>query len=98
MAPNQRSGANDSANSRLAAIAGQLGSVTSSSVQAIARKPLASSRPQREWRHLPTFKELPREGGFPGCAWEVWGKGDTLGTVNMLTDAGEPDSLSLVRT
>jgi hypothetical protein len=22
----------------------------------------------------------------PGCAWDVWGKGDELGTVNLLTD------------
>lgn len=71
---------------RLAAIAGQLGTVTSTSVQAITRRPLPSSRPQREWRHLPTFKELPRQGGFPGCAWGVWGEGDQLGTVNLLTD------------
>lgn len=77
----------DSGSRRLAAIAGQLGSVTSSSVQTIARRPVASSRPQRDWRHLPTFKELPREGGFPGCAWNVWGAGDQLGTVNMLTDS-----------
>lgn len=89
MAPNSRNHDSDSSSRRLAAIAGQLGSVTSSSVQALARKPLASSRPQREWKHLPSFRELPREGGFPGCAWNVWGKGDTLGTVNMLTDAGK---------
>jgi hypothetical protein len=77
----------DSASKRLAAIAGQLGSVTSSSVQAISRRPHLPSRPQREYKHLPSFKALPREGGFPGCAWTVWGKGDTLGTVNLLSDA-----------
>ncbi|KAI0062143.1 hypothetical protein BV25DRAFT_1916420 [Artomyces pyxidatus] len=36
---------------------------------------------------LPTFDELPAFHNFPGCAWEVWGKGDQLGTVNLLTDA-----------
>jgi kynurenine formamidase len=76
----------DSSTRRLAAIAGQLGSVTSASVQTIARRPMPSSRPQKDWRHLPTFKELPREGGFPGCAWNVFGTGDQLGTVNLLTD------------
>lgn len=84
---------------RLAAIAGQLGSVTSSSVQVLSssrRHPSSSSshsssssssRSHKEWRHLPSFSSLPREGGFPGCAWSVWGKGDELGTVNLLTDS-----------
>jgi len=36
--------------------------------------------------NLPNFNELPSYGGLPGCAWEVWGKGDELGTVNLLTD------------
>ena len=38
-------------------------------------------------RALPSFDELPEYKGIPGCAWDVWGKGDTLGTVNLLTDA-----------
>ena len=37
-------------------------------------------------RHLPSYDELPTFDGFPGCAWEVWGKGDQLGTVNLLTN------------
>ena len=37
-------------------------------------------------RNLPSFDELPTFDGFPGCAWEVWGKGDQLGTVNLLTE------------
>ncbi|KAH9857444.1 hypothetical protein C2E23DRAFT_274240 [Lenzites betulinus] len=37
-------------------------------------------------RPLPTFDELPSFKGFTGCAWEVWGKDDQLGTVNLLTD------------
>ena len=36
-------------------------------------------------RKLPTFDELPEWRNFKGCAWEVWGKGDQLGTVNLLT-------------
>ena len=36
-------------------------------------------------RTLPTFDELPEWRGFKGCAWDVWGKGDQLGTVNLLT-------------
>ncbi|KAI0738090.1 hypothetical protein C8Q80DRAFT_1222716 [Daedaleopsis nitida] len=34
---------------------------------------------------LPTFDELPDFKDFKGCAWEVWGKDDQLGTVNLLT-------------
>ena len=35
---------------------------------------------------LPTFDELPFFHEMPGCAWSVWGQGDQLGTVNLLTD------------
>ena len=38
-------------------------------------------------KKLPSFDELPRFHEFTGCAWDVWGKGDQLGTVNLLTDA-----------
>jgi len=34
---------------------------------------------------LPTFDELPSFQNFKGCAWDVWGKDDQLGTVNLLT-------------
>ncbi|CDO71941.1 hypothetical protein BN946_scf184940.g88 [Trametes cinnabarina] len=37
-------------------------------------------------RKLPTFDELPPFRDFTGCAWEVWGKDDQLGTVNLLTE------------
>ncbi len=37
-------------------------------------------------RKLPTFDELPSFHQYTGCAWEVWGKDDELGTVNLLTD------------
>ncbi len=37
-------------------------------------------------RPLPAFDDLPAFQDFPGCAWEVWGKDDQLGTVNLLTD------------
>ena len=36
-------------------------------------------------RALPTFDELPAYKNFKGCAWSVWGEGDQLGTVNLLT-------------
>ncbi|KAI0373444.1 hypothetical protein BV20DRAFT_736799 [Pilatotrama ljubarskyi] len=35
---------------------------------------------------LPTFDQLPKFRDCTGCAWEVWGKDDQLGTVNLLTD------------
>ncbi|KAI8974211.1 hypothetical protein BD414DRAFT_498480 [Trametes punicea] len=37
-------------------------------------------------RPLPKYDELPKFKDFSGCAWEVWGKDDQLGTVNLLTD------------
>ncbi|KAG7087092.1 hypothetical protein E1B28_013074 [Marasmius oreades] len=44
-----------------------------------------SSR-SNNWTNLPTFDELPKYKDFDGCAWEVWGKNDQLGTVNLLTE------------
>lgn len=35
---------------------------------------------------LPSFDELPKFHEFNGCAWEVWGKDDELGTINLLTE------------
>ncbi|GJJ11768.1 hypothetical protein Clacol_006006 [Clathrus columnatus] len=40
----------------------------------------------KSFEDLPSFHELPYKAGLPGCAWDVWGQGDELGTVNMLTD------------
>ena len=37
-------------------------------------------------KKLPTFDELPNFHQYTGCAWDVWGKDDELGTVNLLTD------------
>ena len=37
-------------------------------------------------KELPTFDQLPSFHGFTGCAWDVWGKNDQLGTVNLLTE------------
>ena len=38
--------------------------------------------------HLPDFDDLPAVDGMPhGCAWKVWGEGDELGTLNLLTPA-----------
>lgn len=36
-------------------------------------------------RVLPKFDELPLFKGKPGCAWDVWGPDDQLGTINLLT-------------
>ena len=35
---------------------------------------------------LPSFDELPHFKEYSGCAWDVWGPNDQLGTVNLLTD------------
>lgn len=50
---------------------------------------MTSSQPSdapKKWDSLPTFDELPTFQEYPGCAWSVWGEGDELGTVNLLTD------------
>ncbi|KAF8437506.1 hypothetical protein L210DRAFT_2330577 [Boletus edulis BED1] len=39
-----------------------------------------------ESKALPTFDKLPKFHEFSGCAWEVWGKDDQLGTINLLTE------------
>lgn len=46
-----------------------------------------ASGPDGGDKKLPSFDELPKFHEMTGCAWDVWGKGDQLGTVNMLTDA-----------
>lgn len=36
--------------------------------------------------NLPRFDDIPAVDGMPhGCAWNVWGQGDELGTLNLLT-------------
>ncbi|KAJ9479267.1 hypothetical protein PHBOTO_002753 [Pseudozyma hubeiensis] len=36
--------------------------------------------------NLPSFDDIPAVAGMPhGCAWNVWGQGDELGTLNLLT-------------
>ncbi|CAL1711698.1 unnamed protein product [Somion occarium] len=37
-------------------------------------------------KKLPSFDELPKFHNFSGCAWDVWGRDDELGTVNLLTE------------
>ena len=39
-----------------------------------------------KWDNLPSFDELPKFHEYSGCAWSVWGAGDELGTVNLLTE------------
>ncbi|KAL0568666.1 hypothetical protein V5O48_013318 [Marasmius crinis-equi] len=44
------------------------------------------STSRKTWNNLPSFDELPKFKEFDGCAWEVWGKDDQLGTINLLTE------------
>lgn len=37
-------------------------------------------------KKLPSFDELPNFHEYTGCAWDVWGKSDELGTINLLTE------------
>ncbi|EJD06154.1 uncharacterized protein FOMMEDRAFT_119688 [Fomitiporia mediterranea MF3/22] len=46
----------------------------------------SSSEKHKKWDKLPTFDELPKFNDFAGCAWTVWGEGDELGTINLLTE------------
>ncbi|KAI0668301.1 hypothetical protein C8Q78DRAFT_980151 [Trametes maxima] len=49
-------------------------------------------------RHLPTYDELPNFKDFSGCAWEVWGKDDQLGTINLLTDEVVKEASKEIKT
>ncbi|KAI0668300.1 putative cyclase-domain-containing protein [Trametes maxima] len=49
-------------------------------------------------RALPSFDELPKFKDFTGCAWEVWGKDDQLGTVNLLTDETVKEASKEIKT
>ncbi|EIW61035.1 uncharacterized protein TRAVEDRAFT_19528 [Trametes versicolor FP-101664 SS1] len=49
-------------------------------------------------RQLPTYDELPTFKDFSGCAWEVWGKDDQLGTINLLTDEVMKEAVKEVKT
>lgn len=35
---------------------------------------------------LPSYDDLPSFRNFKGCAWELWGSDDQLGTVNLLAE------------
>lgn len=88
---------------RLAAIAGQLGLATSSASAKQAPSLLGaltgesprhhtasgSEKKKSKWESapLPEYKDLPSRGGWPGCAWDIWGPEDQLGTINLLTES-----------
>ncbi|CAD6891864.1 unnamed protein product [Tilletia controversa] len=77
------------ASTRLAAIDQQLGAIPGNAVESLSRArppPSARAHAQRDWKHLPTFSQLPVMDGVPGCAWKLFGYEDQLGTVNLLTD------------
>jgi len=49
-------------------------------------KDKSTTAQKKDRKNLPTFDDLPEFKGMKGCAWEVWGNDDQLGTVNLLTD------------
>ncbi|PWN51536.1 hypothetical protein IE53DRAFT_386095 [Violaceomyces palustris] len=83
---------------RLRAIASQLGTAAISSSQGLfssssghhhstlSIQQSQAHPPTPQTFKLPRYKDLPSQGGYPGCAWKVWGEGDQLGTINLLTD------------
>jgi len=61
--------------------------------ETVAAAPSSDAKPEvnghskdSKWSNLPNFDELPMFKDMKGCAWEVWGKTDQLGTINLLTD------------
>ncbi|CAO1632741.1 unnamed protein product [Parajaminaea phylloscopi] len=78
------------ANQRLLSISQQLGGAVGSASQ-ISRQRfpnphLTPHTEAKQWERLPKWRDLPSEGGFHGCAWDVFGRDDQLGTLNLLTD------------
>lgn len=72
------------------------------SARATGRAPSAARNgarraPTQTGRRWPTFAELEAEFP-PGCAWQVFGEGDELGTINFLTPEVRRYAASLVRT
>lgn len=48
--------------------------------------------------HLPTYGELlQREGRFAGTSWGIFGEGDELGTLNLLTAERTRQAAALIR-
>lgn len=52
---------------------------------------------QKRWEQLPLYDDLPMYKNFPGCAWSVWGEGDELGTVNLLTPEAVREAAKEIR-
>ncbi|KLO19603.1 hypothetical protein SCHPADRAFT_885216 [Schizopora paradoxa] len=61
-------------------------------------RPKVTEYRERDWKDLPSFKELPNYKNFSGCAWGVWGEGDELGTVNLLTKDVVLEATKEIRT
>lgn len=61
----------------------------SSSASASSSSSTSTNSSSEKWATaaLPAYRDLPSEGGWPGCAWDVWGRGDQLGTINLLTES-----------
>ena len=73
--------------------------MTASRISAIAShlSDAISSRKEKKWDNLPSFDELPNFHEFTGCAWSVWGEGDELGTINLLTEEVVQEAAKLVK-
>ena len=58
---------------------------------------LLSNNKSKKWDQLPSFDELPNFHEYTGCAWGVWGEGDELGTINLLTEDVVQEAAKLVK-
>ena len=58
---------------------------------------LLSNNKSKKWDKLPSFDELPNFHEYTGCAWGVWGEGDELGTINLLTEDVVQEAAKLVK-
>lgn len=73
--------------------------MTASRISAIAShlSDATSLKKDKKWDNLPNFDELPHFHEFPGCAWSVWGEGDEIGTINLLTEDVVREAAKLVK-
>ena len=73
--------------------------MTASRISAIAShlSDAIQLKKEKKWDILPNFDELPHFHEFPGCAWSVWGEGDELGTINLLTEDVVREAAKLVK-
>ncbi|CAO1624305.1 unnamed protein product [Sympodiomycopsis kandeliae] len=80
--PPPKHSSDDDSRGRHSSISSALTSALSRPTSSITK----SEEKEKKWSRLPRYKDLPIERGHRGCAWSIWGTGDKLGCLNLLTD------------